>query len=952
MPILGSLRRKTEANAQAAQINNTDYDTSERNVSVDCTASQNGPKSAPLRAKASSPQLLPRTSTDATRRPGLNRNFSKSWYGTWNNKASPTAEVARESISVAGGLTSESSDQQRSNSAQYMHNSLKRPRKSVPLAAEATRVNATDRRTSSDKPPRMPSTPVVEKPASPTQSKQSEETLRSDTQPAEVPKDAAADSAPQMKEQPGGAAWFGWWSRPDGYANSETNKDKDDASKGSQKHNEHTGSAAVPVPATTRSEATAAISTSAPVPETAQAPDQPARAWFGLWSATQNQKAPSMGTEGEATKVGEAPQQAAMEPAETSPASLAATAEAATEAARARTHSDARPKSSGWAFWSKDQSKDQQADSDGPQKHLGEIAVADTPSQSHPEAAQFNEEPETKTKQKQKQKKKPAKTEPVPKEVELKGDKATLGTNTGTEGKGPKAVKRTLLADHAFATSAKSASTTSLPLPDVRIDESKKEEAKVTPATKALKAQQPRPNIIEPRFETAYPPAHVPTYWETLGYYIAYPFGLAPAAPPSARHVMALPHKPKIKNAIAIGVHGYFPAPLVQKIIGQPTGTSIRFASHAAAAIRSWVDKNQPDTPCEIEQVALEGEGFIADRVSTLWKLLLNWLSHLRNADFILVAAHSQGVPVAVMLVAKLIQLGCLNPNAKLGICAMAGVNLGPFADYKSRFFGGSAAELFDFSRPDSRVSREYSSAIDVVLRHGVRITYVGSLDDQLVSLESSLFSNLTHPYVQRAVFVDGRVHAPDFITHLVAFALKLRNLGISDHSLIRELSLPLAGSIYGGEGHSRVYDDEVVYALALQFALETTDVDPKTFPQPGSMRPDLKDRRRSSEQRRSQGGIPQSTMLANSIRRGSMSAALQPGIAPIISHYEIPASGTAANPYFLPWAMRGILEEGEVRTNMQGEVKELIRLFDEWKPTSKALKDVRFRLEAVKSKL
>ncbi|KAF2225987.1 hypothetical protein BDZ85DRAFT_213644 [Elsinoe ampelina] len=797
-----------------------------------------------------------------------------------------------------------------------MHNSLKRPRKSVPLAAEATRVNATDRRTSSDKTPRTSSTSVIEKPTSAIQSKQSEEIPRSETQPAEVPKDATADSAPQMKEQPGGAAWFGWWSRPDGYANSETNKDKDDASKGSQKGDEQATSAAIPVPTTTQSEPTAALSTSAPVPNTAQASDQPTRAWFGLWSATQNQKAPSTGTEDEAAKVGDTPQQAATEQAETSPANIIATAEAATEAARARAHSDARPKSSGWAFWSKDQARDQQVNSDGPQKRLGEIAVADTPSQSHPEAAQFNEEPEAMAKQRPK--KKSTKPEPVPKDDKLKGDKPTQEVTAGPEGKGPKA----------------------------------KEEAKVTPATKALKAQQPRPNIIEPRFEATYPPAHVPTYWETLGYYIAYPFGLAPAAPPGARHVMALPQKPKIKNAIAIGVHGYFPAPLVQKIIGQPTGTSIRFASHAAAAIRSWVDKNQPDTPCEIEQVALEGEGFIADRVSTLWKLLLNWLSHLRNADFILVAAHSQGVPVAVMLVAKLIQLGCLNPNAKLGICAMAGVNLGPFADYKSRFFGGSAAELFEFSRPDSRVSREYSSAIDVVLRHGVRITYVGSLDDQLVSLESSLFSNLTHPYVQRAVFVDGRVHAPDFITHLVAFALKLRNLGISDHSLIRELSLPLAGSIYGGEGHSRVYDDEVVYALALQFALETTDVDPKTFPQPGSMRPDLKDRRRSSEQRRSQGGIPQTTMLANSIRRGSMSATVQPGIAPVISHYEIPASGTAANPYFLPWAMRGILEEGEVRSNMQGEVKELIKLFDEWKPTSKALKDVRFRLEAVKSKL
>jgi hypothetical protein len=46
----------------------------------------------------------------------------------------------------------------------------------------------------------------------------------------------------------------------------------------------------------------------------------------------------------------------------------------------------------------------------------------------------------------------------------------------------------------------------------------------------------------------------------------------------------------------------------------------------------------------------------------------------------------------------------------------------------------------------------------------------------------------------------------------LVGFALKLRNLGVPDHGLVRELSNPLAGSLVGGEGHSRIYEDEAVY--------------------------------------------------------------------------------------------------------------------------------------------
>jgi hypothetical protein len=49
---------------------------------------------------------------------------------------------------------------------------------------------------------------------------------------------------------------------------------------------------------------------------------------------------------------------------------------------------------------------------------------------------------------------------------------------------------------------------------------------------------------------------------------------------------------------------------------------------------------------------------------------------------------------------------------------------------------------------------------------------------------------------------------------------------------------------------------------------------------------------------------------------------------------------------------MRGLLEEEYVRTELYIETTQLLEQFDDWKPTSKVLKDVKFRLEAVKSKL
>lgn len=131
-----------------------------------------------------------------------------------------------------------------------------------------------------------------------------------------------------------------------------------------------------------------------------------------------------------------------------------------------------------------------------------------------------------------------------------------------------------------------------------------------------------------------------------------------------------------------------------------------------------------------------------------------------------------------------------------------------------------------------------------------------------------------------------------------MGFALKVRNLGISDHGLIRELSNPLAGSLYGGEGHSRIYDDEAVYYLAVEHALETT------------------------------------TLSDISLRK----------------HREGPT--TSQNPYILPFAMRGLLEEDYVRSELYGEITELIKQFDDWKPSSKVLKDVKLRLEGLRSKL
>lgn len=249
-------------------------------------------------------------------------------------------------------------------------------------------------------------------------------------------------------------------------------------------------------------------------------------------------------------------------------------------------------------------------------------------------------------------------------------------------------------------------------------------------ATASRQLQKTLPNQVLPRFKDTFALEETPSWWQTIGRFLHY------TKEPHYKHVYMIKEPPHIKRALAIGIHGYFPAPLIRSVLGQPTGTSIRFSNMAADAIRKWTEAH--GYRCDIEKLALEGEGRISERVDLLWKLLLNGMEEIRKADFIMVACHSQGVPVAIMLVAKLIAFGCMNA-ARVGICAMAGVNLGPFPDYRSRWISGSAGELFEFALPHSQVSKDYEISLKTALDFGVRISYVGSIDDQLVSLEVSL---------------------------------------------------------------------------------------------------------------------------------------------------------------------------------------------------------------------
>lgn len=503
----------------------------------------------------------------------------------------------------------------------------------------------------------------------------------------------------------------------------------------------------------------------------AEATDQRAASWFNLsWVPY-------------ATAASEAPRELSKP---LNPSSAADTDNGDTamkDASPAASQPEPKPSAgSTWAFWSRDTPKSPGNKPDPPE--TGELAVMGERSERHPKKADsmtMSQGP-------------PAKAVSV-KEPPLK---ASISKDKGKKSKRnrPQSMDLDDLPSRPETPQSDAAS--------VKAESPSKAKAKTPTTTTKTSA----PNLLLPSFRGTYRMKDNPSIMKQIAALLLRTQQHTP------KHVFLAKDPPKIKKAVAIGVHGLFPATFLRPMIGQPTGTSVKFAQHAADAIRRWAHKHGcVDDDVVIEKAALEGEGKIEYRVANLWSLLQNWMDHIKGADLVLIACHSQGVPVSVMLLEKLIEAGAVD-RAKVGICAMAGVNLGPFAEYKGGMgmFMGSAAELWEFANSESEVSKRYEAALKRVLSHGARITYVGSIDDQLVPIESAIYSPATHPYVYRAVFIDGRLHAPDFIAHLVGFACKLRNLGISDHGLIRELSVPLAGSLYGGEGHSRLYDDEQVY--------------------------------------------------------------------------------------------------------------------------------------------
>lgn len=620
--------------------------------------------------------------------------------------------------------------------------------------------------TASGRAPEMPPAPEA-KPGTEQQQKpvDSEATQEHRTEP-EASTDEAKQSPDDPQKQAASSGWFGWWAKaappaePPAQPVSSPPEIKDEVAKPTE---------AIKTAETAPPEQ---VPPSEPLP-TEEVPDAPqAASWFGFWYGAPQPKAkaaPASAAEPDTTKEQPvSPEVGTSSKQGTVTKSTATTGETKTNSSkderpkdatatvsrasskRSKLNDESKPKAedipiqkdpqpepspvqspppkagSTWAFWSRESPKNK---GKTPVPESGHIAVMGEGSEVQPTPIAEMSISEAATKDSKDE------VEPPAGVLSWRRSKRIRPISMDLDSQRPPSADSTKSAPvERSSTPQPSQASNEQELPPAkplgRVDSKKK---KPVPSSKKSAAEtesivKEPPNVLLPSFSSTYQMKENPSILRQITNLV-----LRTSQPPP-NHVFRVKDPPKIRKAIAIGVHGFFPASYLRPMIGQPTGTSLRFAGLCADAIRKWTDSHGCPN-CEIEKVALEGEGRINDRVANLWKLLLNWIEHIRQADLVVIACHSQGVPVSIMLLEKLIDLGVL-ADTRIGVCAMAGVALGPFPDYKSSILMGAAAELWEFGDPQSGNSKRFEACLKRVVDFGARITFVGSIDDQLVPME------------------------------------------------------------------------------------------------------------------------------------------------------------------------------------------------------------------------
>lgn len=217
----------------------------------------------------------------------------------------------------------------------------------------------------------------------------------------------------------------------------------------------------------------------------------------------------------------------------------------------------------------------------------------------------------------------------------------------------------------------------------------------------------------------------------------------------------------------------------------------------------------------------------------------------------------------------------------------------------------------------NSPISVKFRQSLAYVLKCGTKVVLTGSMQDQVVPLYSAIMSSVNHSSILRSIYIDGHIYSQDdFLITLIVFALKLRNSGLSDHDLLTHLSEVLAGSLYALEGgHSTIYEELEVYMTAIRYTFETAPFGKYTRRMSPSLQP------------------KKSTLVEDAVLESFQATQQQ-------------------NPFYLPWALHAVCTDPLILADepLKEDLCRLQALFEQWNPTSARLRELKFRLDPLRT--
>jgi hypothetical protein len=360
--------------------------------------------------------------------------------------------------------------------------------------------------------------------------------------------------------------------------------------------------------------------------------------------------------------------------------------------------------------------------------------------------------------------------------------------------------------------------------------------------------------------------------------------------------------KHKVKKVVIIGVHEFLPIKLNRGMIGETSGSSLTFVKAATKAMKQWLQHDNIDVDgYDINTIAIEGMGKVNDRVEHGLKLLENWHDILQQADFVFWVSSSLGSVVATNLLARFLETV---PCKHVGFLTMAGLFQGPMTEFKSRLSTRPYTamenevnkEMVELQNPESDLSKQLVTSMNTLVKHNVKITFAGSINDQFVPVTSSLGNQYNHANIYRVLYVDKQHEIPDFIITLFEIILIMKNKGsFNDHNLLRDLCGRCSANSNKGGGHGKIFNETTIYTMAIKQSLETTDL-------------------------------------------------------PLYEHeLKIHQERPNRNLYMLPWNIRGLLQD-LVRLNNVRNFQLINKLHTEckkWQPTTKQWREIKLAFDA-----